>query len=118
MSSRIQKLRDLRAQLSFLSRADGSCALEQGATVVWCGINGPGDAPISKRLTERLFIDATRLVNAALEHSVDRVQYSRAVLTVTVHQLQDDGSTVRIRLNTQKGEKLFDRKLSCVFSKN
>lgn len=52
-----QKLRDLRAQLSFLSRSDGSCALEQGTTVIWCGINGPGNLSCSKRLSERLVID-------------------------------------------------------------
>lgn len=52
-----QKLRDLRAQLSFLPRADGSCALEQGTTVIWCGINGPGNVSSSKRLSERLVID-------------------------------------------------------------
>lgn len=56
-TQRFQKLRDLRAQLSFLNRADGSCALEQGRTVIWCGINGPGDAPSAKRLSERLAID-------------------------------------------------------------
>lgn len=52
-----QKLRDLRAQLSFLPRADGSCALEQGATVLWCGINGPGNIASSKKLSDQLVLD-------------------------------------------------------------
>lgn len=51
------KHRVIRAQLGFLFRADGSCALEQGRTVVWCAINGPGDTGSSKRLNEKLHIE-------------------------------------------------------------
>ncbi|EFO24808.1 hypothetical protein LOAG_03684 [Loa loa] len=108
-----QKLRDLKAQLSFLPRADGSCALEQGTTVIWCGINGPGNVSSSKRLSERLVIDIlykhahglknsvkiNRLLGAALKHSVDHVHYPRVVLNVTLHLLQEGGCEAAAALN-------------------
>ncbi|KAL3994882.1 3' exoribonuclease family domain 1 protein [Acanthocheilonema viteae] len=108
-----QKLRDLRAQLSFLPRTDGSCALEQGTTVIWCGINGPGNASSSKRLSEQLVIDIlykhphgqkdstkiNRLLGAALKHTIDHVHYPRVVLSVTLQLLQKGGSEAAAALN-------------------
>lgn len=52
-----QRHRLIRAQLSFLQKADGSCNLEQGKTVIWCGVNGPGDCPSSKRCDNKLYIE-------------------------------------------------------------
>ncbi|VDN82275.1 unnamed protein product [Brugia pahangi] len=108
-----QKLQGLRAQLSFLPRTDGSCALEQGATVIWCGINGPGNASSSKRLSERLLIDIlykhayglkesvkiNRLLGAALKHTIDHVHYPRIVLNVTLQLLQKGGCEAAAALN-------------------
>ncbi|KAM3718938.1 Exosome complex component RRP46 [Dirofilaria immitis] len=108
-----QKLCDLRAQLSFLHRADGSCALEQGNTVIWCGINGPNNVSSSKRLSERLVIDIiykkshelknsvkiNRLLGAALKHTIDHVHYPRVVLNLTLQLLQKDGYEASAALN-------------------
>uniref|UniRef100_A0A0R3RS11 RNase_PH domain-containing protein n=1 Tax=Elaeophora elaphi TaxID=1147741 RepID=A0A0R3RS11_9BILA len=108
-----QKLRDLRAQLSFLPRADGSCALEQGTTVIWCGINGPGNVSSSKRVSEQLVIDilykhahgqkdsvkVNRLLSAALKHTIDHVHYPRVVLSVTLQLLQKGGCEAAAALN-------------------
>lgn len=56
-SENLCKLRKMSARLSFLSQTDGSCALEQGNTVIWCTVNGPGDATSTKRDNERLIIN-------------------------------------------------------------
>ncbi|CAG9540589.1 unnamed protein product [Cercopithifilaria johnstoni] len=108
-----QKLRSLKVQLSFLPRTDGSCALEQGTTVIWCGINGPGNISSSKRLSERLVIDilykhahgqkdsikVNRLLSAALKHTVNHVHYPRVVLNVTLQLLQKGGCEAAAALN-------------------
>ncbi|VDK83710.1 unnamed protein product [Onchocerca ochengi] len=108
-----QKLRSLRAQLSFLPRADGSCALEQGNTVIWCGINGPGNVSSSKRLSDRLVIEVlykqphgltdsvkiNRLLNTALKYTIDHVHYPRVALNVTLQLLQKDGCEAAAALN-------------------
>uniref|UniRef100_A0A915B4Y6 Exoribonuclease phosphorolytic domain-containing protein n=2 Tax=Parascaris univalens TaxID=6257 RepID=A0A915B4Y6_PARUN len=106
IDSTISKLRQLRAELSFLPRTDGSCALEQGNTVMWASINGPGDVPSSKRLDEKLYIEVVyrhgqsnlcsveenRILSSILEQTVDTIQYPHKMLAVTIQEMQSDGS--------------------------
>ncbi|VDN56970.1 unnamed protein product [Dracunculus medinensis] len=94
------KHRVIRAQLGFLFRADGSCALEQGRTVVWCAINGPGDTGSSKRLNEKLHIEVRTIVASAIRQVVDCTRYPRTVLTVALQGLQLDGSEIAANLTS------------------
>lgn len=43
----------IKGTLSLLKRADGSGEFSNGQTIVWCGINGPGDIQSSKRIYDR-----------------------------------------------------------------
>uniref|UniRef100_A0A914W9J4 Exosome component 5 n=1 Tax=Plectus sambesii TaxID=2011161 RepID=A0A914W9J4_9BILA len=105
------KLRTLRAQLSVLHRADGSVALQQGGTVVWAAVYGPGDSTASKRLNDRAFIDvlfkpkvsrpandigATKenvspLLRGTCESMVDIRRHPRTLIELVVQELTDDG---------------------------
>lgn len=108
----IQRHRSMRAQLGFLQKADGSCNLEQGNTVIWCGINGPGDCAAAKRLNDKLYIEvvyrygqsnrniikANRLLSSVIEQTVESIRFPRAMLAVTIQELQIDGSELAAAL--------------------
>ncbi|VDN06595.1 unnamed protein product [Thelazia callipaeda] len=107
------EVRKLDARINFLLRSDGSCALEQGANAMWCGIVGPGDVAATKRIDDRLLIDiiykhcsgsedsvkTRRLLEAAIDESIDYPQFPRSVLCVVLQELQIDGSETAAALN-------------------
>uniref|UniRef100_A0A0N5ALD9 RNase_PH domain-containing protein n=1 Tax=Syphacia muris TaxID=451379 RepID=A0A0N5ALD9_9BILA len=109
----LQKLRLMRAQLGFLQKSDGSCNLEQGNTVIWCNVNGPGDCVSSKRLNNKLYVEvvyrcgksncntikANRLLKSVIEQTVQSIRFPRAMLAVTIQELQIDGSNLAAALN-------------------
>ncbi|VDM38065.1 unnamed protein product [Toxocara canis] len=100
------KHRQLRAELNFLPRADGSCALEQGGTLVWASVNGPGDVASSKRLDDKLYVEVVyrhgqsslcsvrenRLLTSVIEQIVDCVKYPHKMIAVTIQEMHSDGS--------------------------
>lgn len=49
-------LKNLKANLSLLKNADGSCEYYNGKTRVLCAVNGPGDIQSSKRKYDKMNI--------------------------------------------------------------
>ncbi|KAF8357849.1 hypothetical protein PRIPAC_92844, partial [Pristionchus pacificus] len=106
------KLRSIKSEFGFVSRGDGSCSVSAGKSVVWASVNGPGDSHPSRRHGDKLYIEScyrpaagdaesvtfNSLLRAALEHSIHTKLFPRAVLQVTVHEMQQDGSMCGLAL--------------------
>ncbi|WKX93810.1 hypothetical protein Q1695_011239 [Nippostrongylus brasiliensis] len=100
------RLRVMRCELGYLHRADGSCSYSQGKTAVWASCSGPGDVHVARREDERLHLDVSfrqltgdcqyhhlnNIIESTLKSVLDLEMFPRTGLTVTVHQLQSDGS--------------------------
>ncbi|GMR35966.1 hypothetical protein PMAYCL1PPCAC_06161, partial [Pristionchus mayeri] len=106
------RLRTIKSDMGFVSRADGSCSVSAGKSVAWASVNGPGDSHPSKRHGDRLYVDScyrpahgdadeipfNSLIRTALEHTVQDKLFPRAAIQVTVQEMQRDGSMCALAL--------------------
>src|SRR3546814_8130316 len=109
-------MRAMTSAIGLLSRCDGSCRLQQGATHVIAGVFGPA-APKYTRLERadaacievvyqvatgrdvRRSRDAEAAIRRVLEGAVDVQAYPRSVISVSVGEASDDGSALAAAVN-------------------
>ena len=107
-------LRTLSADQGLLNKADGSACFAQGSTVVLAAVYGPCQKIDSTSFNKGTLtvvykpsdgspsaasVESQRLVAESLRHVVTLSSFPQAALNITVHVLNDDGSTLATAFN-------------------
>lgn len=103
------KLREIQCEMGCLKRADGSCSMACGDTVVLASCFGPGDCKASKQLMDRALLEISvrpKVItpgasqHSALESLIENVclntvlvqLFPRHVIGITIQEMQNNGA--------------------------
>jgi len=111
-------LRPMQIELNCLKRADGSCSMAFGDTVVLASCFGPGDCKASKQLTDRALLEIVvkpKVITplkanefSALEALIEKVCsnavlaqfFPRHVIGMTIQEMQNEGDFQATAINS------------------
>ncbi|KAL3877624.1 hypothetical protein ACJMK2_035309 [Sinanodonta woodiana] len=115
-SSKQSNLRVMSAELSLLSRPDGSATLFQGDTCVMSSVYGPGEVRINKELIDRATVEVIYKPKSGLPGCTEKSQerlirntcetvlltslHPRSSISLTVQEMQNSGSLLACCINS------------------
>lgn len=111
----MERLREMKSQLNYLSRSDGSVMFSQGLTVVIASMHGPVESKIQKTLIDRASVEVIFRPKSGLSFVHDRLKeniikstcesalltmlHPRTSVIITIQELQDQGSLLACCIN-------------------